>query len=86
PLGRLARTHAATTMAGRTHHRHAVPITFGFKVAVWIEELLQAADRLEEAKRRTFVVMTGGAVGSFSALGRSGLAVQARVAELLGMG
>lgn len=85
-LGRLARTHATTTMAGRTHYRHAVPITFGFKVAVWIEELLQAADRLEEAKRRTFVVMTGGAVGCFSALGPDGLVVQARVAELLDMG
>jgi adenylosuccinate lyase len=84
-LGRHARTHATTAMAGRTHYRHAVPITFGFKVAVWIEEFLQAIDRLHEAQKRAFAVMTGGAVGCFSALGRKGPAFQSRVAELLGM-
>lgn len=85
-LGRHARNHASTVMAGRTHYRHAVPITFGFKVAVWIEEFLQAADRLKEAEKRAFVVMAGGAVGCFSALGRQGPAFQSRVAALLGMG
>ncbi|MEN3150605.1 adenylosuccinate lyase family protein [Neorhizobium sp. IRAMC:178] len=85
-LGRHARTHANTIMAGRTHFRHAVPITFGFKVAVWIEEFLQAADRLKEAEKRAFVVMSGGAVGCFSALGRRGPAFQTRVAVLVGMG
>jgi adenylosuccinate lyase len=85
-LGRHARTHATTTMAGRTHFRHAVPITFGFKVAVWIEELLQAIDRLNDAQKRAFVVMTGGAVGCFSALGRIGPEFQSRVAQRLGMG
>ncbi|MFC0805313.1 adenylosuccinate lyase family protein [Ensifer sp. P24N7] len=84
-LGRHARDHANTVMAGRTHYRHAVPITFGFKVAVWIEEFLQAAERLKEAEKRAFVVMTGGAVGCFSALGREGPAVQSRAAALLGM-
>lgn len=85
-LGRHARTHAATTMAGRTHYRHAVPITFGFKVAVWIDELLQAAERLAEAEKRCFVVMAGGAVGCFSALGRIGPDFQSRVATRLGVG
>ncbi|TCU20530.1 adenylosuccinate lyase [Rhizobium sullae] len=85
-LGRHARTHAKTVMAGRTHYRHAVPITFGFKVAVWIDEFLQASDRLREAEKRAFVVITGGAVGCFSALGRQGPAFQSRVAALLGMG
>jgi adenylosuccinate lyase len=85
-LGHHARTHANTVMAGRTHYRHAVPITFGFKVAVWIEEFLQAADRLKEAEKRAFVVMSGGAVGCFSALGRQGPDFQSRVAALLGMG
>ena len=85
-LGRLARVHAATTMAGRTHYRHAVPITFGFKVAVWIEELLQAADRLGEARKRCFTVMAGGAVGCYSALGTIGPEFQSRVAARLDMG
>ncbi|MDS9467915.1 lyase family protein [Paracoccus sp. MBLB3053] len=85
-LGRHARAHATTTMAGRTHYRHAVPITFGFKVAVWIDELLQAIDRLNEVRARAFVVMSGGAVGCFSALGPQGPAFQREVAQLLGMG
>jgi adenylosuccinate lyase len=85
-LGRHARTHAATTMAGRTHYRHAVPITFGFKAAVWIEELLQAADRLAEAQKRCFTVMAGGAVGCYSALGAIGPQFQSLVAARLGMG
>ena len=41
-LGRLAKIHARSIMAGRTHGRHAVPITFGYKIAGWIEELFQA--------------------------------------------
>lgn len=85
-LGRHARVHANTIMAGRTHYRHAVPITFGFKVAVWIDEFLQALDRIKEAEARAFTVMSGGAVGCFSALGRHGPAFQSRVAALLGMG
>lgn len=84
-LGRHAVTHADTLMAGRTHYRHAVPITFGFKVAVWIEELLDCAERLRTAGDRAFQVMSGGAVGCFSALGPNGPALQARVADILGM-
>lgn len=84
-LGRHARTHAATTMAGRTHYRHAVPITFGFKAAVWIEEFFEAGERLAEAQKRSFAVMAGGAVGCFSALGAIGPEFQSRVATRLGM-
>ncbi len=40
-LGLLAATRTADMpMAGRTHGQHAVPATFGYKVAVWIDELL----------------------------------------------
>lgn len=85
-LGKLARAHAATTMAGRTHFRHAVPITFGFKAAVWIEEILQSLERLDAARERAFVVMMGGAVGCFSAIGARGPEFQRRVAARLGMG
>ena len=40
----LARTHAVTLQAGRTHGQQALPITFGFKVAGWIDSAIQAAD------------------------------------------
>ena len=35
-LARLADQHRATVMAGRTHLQHALPTTFGLKVAVWL--------------------------------------------------
>lgn len=85
-LGHHAMTHADSIMAGRTHSRHAVPITFGFKVAGWIEEMFQAIERIKEAEARAFVVMMGGAVGCHSAIGHMGPKFQKRVAEILDMG
>lgn len=84
-LAVLAVEHADTVMPGRTHGKHAIPITFGYKVAVWISELLQSAERLEEGEKRIFQVMMGGAVGSFNATGEVGRKVQTRVAKLLDM-
>lgn len=84
-LAVLAVEHADTVMPGRTHGKHAIPITFGYKVAVWISELLQSAERLEEGEKRIFQVMMGGAVGSFNATGEVGRKVQTRVARLLDM-
>lgn len=84
-LGKLAGEHADTVMAGRTHGKHAVPITYGYKVSVWISELLQGFERLEECEKRVFVAMMGGAVGGFHATGISGRSIQNRVAEKLGM-
>ncbi len=84
-LGRLATEHADTPMAGRTHGQHAVPITLGFKFAIWIDELLQARERLLSVEPRVFTATMGGAVGAFSALGPRGPEMQDRVAEKLGM-
>lgn len=84
-LAALARDHASAVMPGRTHGKHAIPITYGYKVAVWSSELRQAVERLEQAGARTFSVMMGGAVGAFSATGETGMRVQRRVAEDLGM-
>src|SRR4029077_17819608 len=38
-LGPLALRTKAMLLPGRTHGQHALPATFGFKVAVWIDEL-----------------------------------------------
>ncbi|WP_142846725.1 adenylosuccinate lyase family protein [Telmatospirillum sp. J64-1] len=84
-LGALAIEHADVEMAGRTHGQHAVPITFGFKLAIWIDELLQAYERLKSVEKRVFTAMMGGAVGCYSALGDVGPEMQKRVAERLGM-
>lgn len=84
-LADLAERGATMIMPGRTHGQHAVPITFGLKAATWIDDLLQALDRLEHGVRPCLRVMMGGAVGSYASLGAVGPAVQARVAELLGL-
>jgi adenylosuccinate lyase len=82
----LADKTAEMVMAGRTHGQHAVPITFGFKVAVWIDELLRHRERLAQIEPRVFVAMMGGAAGTYASMGDTGPAVQAKVGEFLGMG
>jgi adenylosuccinate lyase len=82
----LARKSASSVMAGRTHSQQAVPITFGFKVAVWIDELLRHQERLAQLEPRLFNAMAGGAVGSFASLGQDGPEVQRLMAEVLGLG
>src|SRR5580658_2531199 len=45
----LAEKGAEMPMAGRTHGQHAVPATFGYKVAVWIDELIRHVERFRSA-------------------------------------
>lgn len=85
-LEKLALEHIDTIIPGRTHGKHALPITFGFKVASWIEELRDALDIIESSEKRIFKVMMGGAVGGFHALGEQGIEVQNIVADKLEMG
>jgi 3-carboxy-cis,cis-muconate cycloisomerase len=81
----LAERGADMVIAGRTHGQHAVPATFGFKVAVWIDEILRHVERFGQAEPRVFVAMLGGAAGTFASLGAQGPAVQAGMAKYLGM-
>ena len=82
----LAERGADMVLAGRTHGQHAVPATFGYKVAVWIDELLRHVERLQQAAPRLFVAMLGGGAGTFASLGQRGPLVQAGIAKHLGMG
>ena len=85
-LATLAVRHRDTLMAGRTHGQHALPITFGYKVAVWLDELMRQRDRLLESRDRVLVGEFGGAVGTLASLGRKGLRVQDRLMRRLGLG
>jgi 3-carboxy-cis,cis-muconate cycloisomerase len=82
-LRTLAADHAETPMMGRTHHVHALPITFGLKAANWLDEVDRGLDRLEAAADRALVVEFFGAVGSLASLGEPGLEVQERLADEL---
>jgi 3-carboxy-cis,cis-muconate cycloisomerase len=81
----LAERGADMPMAGRTHGQHAVPATFGYKVAVWIDELIRHVERFRQAAPRIFVAMLGGGAGTFASLGAQGPAVQAGIGQQLGM-
>ena len=80
-LAELARRYRDTPMAGRTHLQHALPVTFGYKDAVWLSALDRHADRLKELRPRVLVVQFGGAAGTLASLGAGGEGLQTR-AEL----
>jgi 3-carboxy-cis,cis-muconate cycloisomerase len=84
-LARLARDHRTTPMAGRTHGQQAQPVTLGYKVAIWLDELRRHQTRMTEASARVFMGQFSGAVGSMAAIGEPGLAVQKRMMALLGL-
>ena len=84
-LASLAERHRETVMAGRTHGQHATPITFGFKAAVWLDEVHRQQQRLREARPRILVGEFGGAVGTLASLGRVGLRVEKRLMQKLGL-
>lgn len=63
-----AQEHKYTVMMGRTHGVHAEPITFGLKLATWVDEMNRNIDRLSEAKRVASVGKVSGAVGTFASV------------------
>ena len=81
----VARLHRDTVMAGRTHGQQALPITFGFKVAVWIAELKRHRVRLAENKPRVLTGEFAGAAGTLASVGEWGLEINARLMQELGL-
>ncbi|MFC1915363.1 adenylosuccinate lyase [Chloroflexota bacterium] len=65
-LAQKAIEHKYTPMIGRTHGIHAEPITFGLKLAIWVEEMRRNLQRLIEAKRVISVGKISGAVGTYA--------------------
>jgi len=57
-----------TPQTGRTHGVHAEPITFGLKLAIWVEEMKRNRLRLQEARRVIAVGKISGAVGTYATL------------------
>jgi 3-carboxy-cis,cis-muconate cycloisomerase len=84
-LASLVRAHRDTVMPGRTFQQQAAPITFGFKAAIWLDELQRHHQRLTEVRRRALVCSYGGAVGNLSTLGADGAKVVAALAKELGL-
>jgi len=85
-LATLARRHRDTPMAGRTHLQHALPVTFGYKAAVWRAPLARHRERLAQLRPRVLVGQFGGAAGTLASLGSKGLAVRAALMRELDLG
>jgi adenylosuccinate lyase len=81
----LAAAHRDTVMAGRTHGQPGLPITFGFKAAVWASEVRRHLQRLDEVAPRLGAGQLAGGVGSLSSLGPRGLALQEKFLARLGL-
>jgi adenylosuccinate lyase len=77
---------ASTLMMGRTHGQHALPITLGFKFAVWGREVCRHTQRLQECRKRVLVGKMSGAVGSQAGLGEHAERIQELVMKRLGIG
>jgi adenylosuccinate lyase len=61
-----AQQHRTTVMIGRSHGIHAEPITFGFKLAGWLAEMLRHRDRLCQLQNEIAVGKISGAVGTYA--------------------
>jgi adenylosuccinate lyase len=77
--------YKATVMIGRTHGQHALPITLGFKFAVWTCEVSRNIQRLRECKDRVIVGKMSGAVGTQAGLGEHAARIQELVMKRLGI-
>jgi len=82
----LAKKHRDTAMAGRTHLQQALPVTFGYKVAIWLAMFDRHATRLDELKPRVLVGQFAGAAGTLASLGDKGFAVQEALCDELKLG
>jgi adenylosuccinate lyase len=82
----LAGEHRDTVMLGRTHGQPGLPITFGFKAAVWAAEIRRHRERIAQAGPRLAVGQLAGAVGTLSSWGAAGPELQHRLMARLGLG
>ena len=82
----LAAEHRDTPMCGRTHGQPGLPITFGFKAAVWAAELSRHLERLRRGRGRWELAQLGGALGTMEFWGGRALDLLDAFAARLGLG
>jgi 3-carboxy-cis,cis-muconate cycloisomerase len=85
-LAALAQKYRSTPITGRTLMQHAMPTTFGAKVAGWLDAITRHGERLAQMRKRALVVQFGGAVGTLAAFGSKGPDVASTLAGELELG
>ena len=78
-LADLAERHRDTLMVARTFGGHALPFTFGAKVARWLSSVCRHLERLQQMRPRVLVGEFGGAVGTLASFGEHGTEVRKRL-------
>lgn len=81
-LKQRAFEHRHTVMVGRSHGIHGEPVSFGFKLAIWYEEVRRHQVRLRTIREEIAVGKLSGAMGTFAHLGPD---VEAYVCARLGL-
>jgi len=81
----LTEAHSKTVMIGRSFMQHARPITFGYKVAGWLDALLRSQAAIKTLLEEGFVLQLGGAVGTLASMAQGGIQVGDEMAEILGL-
>ena len=84
-LAVMARKYRNTPMAGRTHLQQALPVTFGYKAAVWLSSIDRHIERVDQAFPRILVGEFSGAAGTLASVGDGGLDMQRLFCEELGL-
>lgn len=84
-LAELAKKYQYTPMVGRTHGMQALPTTFGYKLAVWLDEFGRHYQRLNEIEERVFTGNINGAIGSYASFGPKGMEIERKALEILGL-
>jgi 3-carboxy-cis,cis-muconate cycloisomerase len=81
----LSEAHRKTILVARTWLQHALPTTFGYITAGWLDAFLQHRTRLASQLENSLVLQFGGAAGTLAALGDRGMQISKFLAEELAL-
>lgn len=81
----LAEKHISLVTIGRTHTQHALPMTMGLKIGVWLDELWRNYERLQELKKRLLVSQLFGGVGTMDPFGDKAFELLTLFSEKVGL-
>ncbi len=81
----LVEKYSSLVTIGRTHAQHALPMTMGLKMAVWLDEHMRSVDRFGELRHRVLVSQLFGGVGTMDVFGQRGLDLLELFSNKLGL-
>jgi adenylosuccinate lyase len=84
-LMELAEAHGSTVALGRTHAQPALPMSFGMKVAGWLDEVIRHAERIAQMRSRVQVAQLFGGVGTMAGFGAQAMPLLSGFADRLGL-